>query len=416
MIEYDEFGNPRYPGYVPPQDPYLQQVEQQTQPPPVGSAEQTPPAPYQIDPQKYLKEAYGIGTTGPKADQAAQNATDYKANQGAQFDALGQNPPQQFETAETTDYSSSPDEGPLSPKATAEAMPTNKDYMTELINKHMLPSVPQSSRDGYANYVTASREKRAAEKEQLRQQGSLNRADAADKDARAMDQTYALNGLQGAGPAAGGGQSSFGGGGRVQKIGGYTFVRGQWRPESSQEAAHTRLLNSQADYMGSRAGIESGKDISLDERLATRIAATAAENDKRLGAQADREGNRQQSAADKQAQAVRGEFDKFVNALRKRDEDAAKQVETNTPSKLWNYVPGSEGSKPPYREQYLDQEYNPKTKKFDPAKETYSSMKDRALMLADQLEKLHNGGADVGTMPDDVIDYVTQLRNSKGAQ
>jgi hypothetical protein len=191
----------------------------------------------------------GINTTSPQADQAAQNAQGYDPSL---YEEQGQvrNEPQVYGQAGDA-YS--PDEGPISPQETAERMPSDPDAMQKLINQHMLPSVPKASNDGYQNYVTASRQARAAEKDQLRQQGALNRADAADKDRRAMEQTIGYNAIQGAGPAAGGGYG--GNNGRVTNIGGYTFVKGTWRPQDTNEAAHTNYLNAQTDYMRQRPDI-----------------------------------------------------------------------------------------------------------------------------------------------------------------
>lgn len=394
MIKYDEFGNPLPPGY----DETIDSMMAKTTSPEVAQAEEyaanPTQSPFQMNPQRFLKEAYGIGTTGPKADQFTHQAQEYQTP----------STPQQFGQDQQVD----PTEGPLSPQATAEVMPNSSDAMTKLIRQHMLPSLPQASRDGYQNYVTASRQNRAAEKDQLRQQGAINRADAAAKDQNAWDQTLRLNGLQGNGTNSSMGSS----GPSVTTIGGYRFVSGQWRPQTPEEQAKTRLLNSQADYFNQRPEIEGGKQGAINDRLASRIAATAEENDKKLGAQAGRDATKQQSEADKQARAVRAEFDKFVNALRERDATAAEQVEANTPSKMWNYVPFSQGSKPPYREQFLDNERDPKHPgKYIPSKETYASIKDRVLTLADQLEKMHLSGVDVGQMPDDVIDMITQLRN-----
>ncbi len=194
--------------------------------------------------------ARGVRTAGPMADQAAQNAEDYRAKQSDYVSATGQMRPQQYGVSE--DYK---EEGPLSPEETAAAMPQNAADMDKLIRQHSLPAMPQAKREGYENYVQSERIKRDAEKARLRDQAALNRGEMAARSAQTMQQLSDYNAVQGAGPAAGG---YAGNGPTVTQIGPYHFVGGSWRPQTPEEAAKTDLTRAQAEYMRSRPMIAEG--------------------------------------------------------------------------------------------------------------------------------------------------------------
>lgn len=370
--------------------------------------------------QKFLQEAYGINTRGPMADQAAMNAQN--------FQPMPQ--PQQF----GQNLSLTEGEGPLTPQQTAEAMPATSDAMDKLIKQHMLgmPKAPQASREGIRNSRTADAEAKAARE----QQAQLNRASAREKTQDAWSKTLLLNGLQGAGPMAGGGQTSFSGGPRVERIGGYGFVGGTWRTMGADEQAKVDQTRANTDAMRQRPIIDR-EEIASRERIAVDNArARASENEadrilrgrsldetkrhhesveNRLTAQGQ---DRVAAEQEKIAQETLREFHDLVAKMREREGIADEQVKSGTRSYVnpKRILPDAlVGPNVPERNPFLDDSRNAKGG-FTRSSGSYETMGSRALTLAEQLEKMHLAGVNVGDMPEDIIDFINGLRASRGRE
>ena len=307
-------------------------TEQQPPPPP------PPPSPmmntggdlpYITDAQYSLADKGGkyggIKTYGPNAQAGAEQAQAYQAPS-----VKGQAMPQQFGTAEPA----RPDEGPLTPQAAANEFAERAGAaggMDKLLKKYLLPMAPQASRDGYQNYVTASQEKRRAEKEQLRQQGALNRADAAAKDADAWDKTLALNALQGRLPpswSAGVAPAASPNAGPVLKIGGYTFVGGRWRNQTPEEQANVDYKKAQTANVG--AGQQLGQAKLLNQILQQKQAEAdrAANRDLRgreVTAREDDMAFRHDEKAQKEAERIRDLIARDVTEMQAREKTAGTE-------------------------------------------------------------------------------------------
>ena len=420
MPEFDEFGRPKYPGYVPPEDPMLQLLDQQTAPAAPEPMDVASPHIYggaRARSTNPILAENGINTEGPLADQAAQNADDYRSQQSDYVSATGQLPPQQYGVAQ--EYQG--EEGPLSPQETAARMPQTTSGMNELIRKHMLPSVTPKQQAGYDQYVAQSRMKRDAEKARLREQGALNRADRREKDADTWNQMSALNGLQGRpmGMEPNGGSMGFSGGPSVQNIGGFNFVKGHWRPMTPEEQAKVRLINANANYANARPEIEEAKLegraalLNASQRFAAeqnQLKADARKKQDELAndlrkQQIDATNERTQARTDKDQQNL-------AYQARTRFDDLVRQVR-ETEGRAYDRF-GKEGGSV---QDYYDQFPNPDRKskeKFVKKPGAYNSSIDELLKLNETLADLWDKGYKTGDIPPDVLEMIQRLKYLRG--
>lgn len=231
-----------------------------------------PPAMASLPTSAPKTNVMGFNPNTAMAERFKGIAQDYKAGRAESFDRLGQNMPQQFGQAETKDNS---DEGPLTPEETAARLPTEignrydklaqPGTMEQLIRQHTLGfRIPRASKEGYNNYVEASRaaddQRRNAQRERARvNQGAIGQRDELTMRQLA-DYNRAITGGGGAGESGGESPS-------IGRVGGIGLLRGHWRPQTTQEAAETDLTRAQAGYYRSRpeiaeAGIRQKADAA----------------------------------------------------------------------------------------------------------------------------------------------------------
>lgn len=423
---FDEFGRPKYPGSIMDDggDP-LARLEQQTQQPPeppqplIGSADTgmaPPPPPKPGHPNSFLYEQSHIDTSGPNAQQAARNAQNYSPPLYEEQGQVRHMPQQYGQPGSVYD----PDEGPLSPQAAADAMPTNNDAMKKLIMQHLLPMHPQlkkMSPDGRQQALAAQKENEAIQREQRMQRGAANRAAAAEKDQAAWDQTLRYNQLQGAGV---GDSTSFGGQGggpTVRNVGGFNFVSGRWRPQTPEEQANVNYKNAQADYYRSRPQIEAERQSSINQRQDDQQEFTA-ERDRLKGELANKG---RQNTIDKEQQKLaykaRANLDEIVRQIMEREGIADEEVTAGTRGG-WNpmrmlpdFVVGKNA---PDREPFLD---DVKVKgKYERRPNSYQSLLDELQRADELIQQFHEKGYDVGEVPDNVKALISKARNRRKPQ
>lgn len=427
MYGFDEYGRPKFPW----SQGFDDLVDRSLQPPPEqpqGFPDVQPPAP---NIQNYLSrtptpdDPYGgINTSGPSAMQAQEAAASYRTP----------STPQQFGQDQSVD----PNEGPLSPQATAEAMPATADAMQKLINQHMLRGPkegPKYSKDGYQNYVTASREKRAAEKDQLRQQGALNRAERAAKESDVQNQLVTQNAMQGAGPGVGGGSSYGGssGGPSVRNIGGYKFVSGTWRPQTPEESAKVNNINANTDLARQKPGLDmmdmmSRMGIAKSNQQAR---ANESEADRELRKLGLLEGNRHHKAMEDNAAA--DDQRKTKETLAKKYEEEFEDLEQTIAQLQEREFFGGDAFKAQMpndfmknfkkytsdRTPFLDTDYtqvdktdpeNPKKGVLKPG--SYERGVRNAIRMFDQIEAARKSGLHTHDLRDELKKYLEDLRAS----
>lgn len=153
--------------------------------------------------QKTAKEVYGIGSSGPMAEQANRNVDQYAAGRDNQFAKTGQYEPQQFGSIENTFLA----ENPLKPKDAVETF-LKDNYVPGVTkvdrgpSKHVSPQQQLEKNRAYDAKVQEDRNAREAERNQLAQRGDANRARSREKDADMWAQFRSMGSLQGAAPNA----------------------------------------------------------------------------------------------------------------------------------------------------------------------------------------------------------------------
>jgi hypothetical protein len=195
------------------QQPQPQAVQPPPEPDPQQAApvEQSSMAPNRT--QSELESAFGIRTYGPKADAYGQDVDAYQEDQFNKYQNQGdQMEPQQFGKIEKTFLA----EGPLKPRATAEAFMAKKTpeeiarytKMRETRSNVVSPQEQLAKNKRYDEQVQQDRMKREQQRDRQREQGYLNRAATRDKSYDAWEQFRAINGV--------GGMGGYGGGSGVQ--------------------------------------------------------------------------------------------------------------------------------------------------------------------------------------------------------
>ena len=383
MLEYDEYGRP-----LPPKDPYLDMMAK-----PFETTAANPATPHVYGGNRArstnpILAENGINTEGPLAEQAAQNAQQYRAGVDQYENATGQGRPQVYGQQEPMGQ----DQGPLSPQETAERMPQTSGAMEELVRKHLIPMNPalkKLSKEGYQNHLTAKREAEANEKQQRMQQ-MAGRGDA----------TSFMGGE---------------GGPSVQRIGGFAFVKGRWRPQTPEEQAQTGFMQARTQNEQAKPMLEMADIASRGQIARSNQDFRAKESEANRGIQKERIGETKRhntaleanasaddaaklaAQAEKDLEAARSELDDLTAQLRERSGSA----EQRSKGYLWNSNP----------DQYLDDERSKKDPdKFIKEPGSFASRAQRAAMLLTKLEDALKAKKYTGYIPDDQYEFLDNLR------